>query len=116
MRTVNQLKDDGFTVQPATEALDCTEIVSSELFWYYNPKFHNSMQEVEDHLKEASYSGDDLKYRLTVSGQHLGDNPFPLKIIDWINRQKMIEAMASFSRHKKAMDQAVIDYEAAMGA
>lgn len=53
MRTIEQLKNAGFTVKRADHLTGVTELSSSTPFWYYNQKFHEGMSAVRENFRAA---------------------------------------------------------------
>ena len=92
MRTVKALRDAGFQVQPATDAVDCTEVLSKEICWHYNPKFAASMPEVVEALQAFTFAANG--YRLLVAGHFADDDVFPLNIIDQPRKELLDGARA----------------------
>jgi hypothetical protein len=79
MKTVAQLQAAGFTVQPSQDATGCTEVVSGQPFWFYNPRFHNDMASIQANLEAARAHGD--KFRLVAAGAFEGDTLFPFAVV-----------------------------------
>lgn len=82
MRTLPQLLAAGFTVQPATDAVSCTEFLSDKPFWYVNAGLLEqetpaaAMSAVNENLQAATpHEG---KYRMLMAGtaEPIGNLPF----------------------------------------
>lgn len=102
MQSVQILRKAGFTVQPATDAVGCTEVFSDKLFYFYNPKFASSLAEVFDKLQPADmHSG---RYRLIIAGNcPTDDGEIPLSIV---NAEMREEAARLHDKHESLRKEA----------
>lgn len=108
MRTIQQLKDAGFTVRVATDAIDCTEVVSPQPFWYYNLRFYDSMADIHEHLQAApAHTGG---YRLLAAGLYPDDALFPFNVIDAERKAILDDARARYVTGLNDMQRAESDY------
>jgi len=102
MQSVKILREAGFTVQPATDAIGCTEVRSNKLFYFYNPKFVSSLAEVFDKLQPADFH--DGRYRLIIAGNcPPDDGQVPLSIV---NAEMREEAARLYDKHESLRKEA----------
>lgn len=83
MKTVAQLKSEGFIVQPSKEAVGCTEVMHSAPFWFYNPRFFSEPAHVAERLEAANsvIENGTQSYRLLVAGSYFDADGFPFAIL-----------------------------------
>ncbi len=86
MRTIQQLRDAGFTVQGAEDAAGCTEVLSDDPFWHVGRQFldstntTNTMLEVQERIRPADpHAGG---YRLVIAGRYADDAILPSHLMD----------------------------------
>lgn len=97
MKSVKALRSQGFTVQPAVDAVGCTEVSSSSLFFYYNPYFAYEPAEVFTALKQANQVND--RYRIIIAGNcPAEDGDIPFVIVDAHLHQ---QAEALYNEHAR---------------
>jgi hypothetical protein len=102
MKSVKELRSQGFTVQPAVDAVGCTEVSSNSVFFYYNPYFAKSPAEVVIALKQADQV--DGRYRIIIAGNCPADGgDIPFAIVDEQLRQ---QAESLYNEHARARDAA----------
>jgi len=98
MKSVKSLRSVGFTVRSATDAVDCTEVSSDKLFYYYNPKFAKDPLGVHSALQLAGREGE--RYRLLIAGACPADDgevPFVI-----VNEQQRQQVAVFYEQHKEA--------------
>ena len=90
MATPKQLRIRGFTVQPATDAVGCTEVISDTPFYYCNSRaFERSNTILMSMISPANVHGD--KYRLLIGGQYyLDDQEVPYAIFSADDHQFLL--------------------------
>lgn len=83
MKTVAQLKSEGFIVQPSFEAAGCTEVSHSEPFWFYNPRFYSEPEHVAERLEGARgvIENGTQSYQLLLAGNYSDADEFPFAIL-----------------------------------
>lgn len=114
MKTVKQLQDAGFKVQPAKDAASCTEVVSSDPFWFYNPNFHQDRESIERGLSPATRDGD--VFRLLAAGVFDGDDQFPFVLVSQKLKAQLAHANAQYREHTQAALEADKAYAEALRA
>jgi hypothetical protein len=110
MRTINQLREAGFTVATATDAVDCTSITSDKPFWFYNTNFCENMADVREHLKPAE-KREDGQYRLLFAGLPGDDEVIAFNLIDEERYKQMQDALGRYLAGLSEAQRAKDDYE-----
>jgi hypothetical protein len=101
MKSVKTLRSQGFAVQTAVNAVGCTEVSSKSIFFYYNPYFAKSPDEVFTALKQAPQV--DGRYRLIIAGNcPEDDGDIPFAIVDDQLRQQAESLYNEYSRARDA--------------
>ena len=108
MRTVTQLRQAGFIVQPAQDAVDCTELLSAAPCWYYNPRFAETMSEVNEALQPVPSVGSG--YRLVAAGKFADEDVFPFNILDAQRKVYLDDARSRYLVALKDATRAEEDY------
>jgi hypothetical protein len=108
MQTVQQLQAAGYQVSPAADAVSCTEVVSGQPFWFYNPKFHQDRQSIAQGLQAAAPHGSG--FRLLVAGVFAGSDTFPFVLVGQAVKDRLADANARYHQHAQAAAQANLDY------
>lgn len=81
MFDIRKLQAKGFTVRLAPDAVCCTEVVHNEIFYYYNPRFATTPEDVYAALKTAD-SLPDGGYRIVLAGDvSLREGQLPISIV-----------------------------------
>lgn len=107
MQNVRKLRAKGFTVTQATKAVDCTEVSSSEPFFYYNPKFATTPDDVYRALKAVEET--DGKYQLIIAGNcPPDDGEIPLSVVTIYE----VDAASTLFHRIEAARQALREQEA----
>jgi hypothetical protein len=87
MQNITGLRNKGFMVRQAPDAVGCTEVSSDQLFYYYNPRFASTPAQVYDRLQEADNVGG--RYRLVIAGDCPSDDGIiPFSIVDAAMRHR----------------------------
>lgn len=78
--TVGMLKQRGFEVSSAPDAIGCTEVKASERFHYFNPRFLDDATDIVAKL----YAADPIdggQFRIIVAGEFADSAQFPFEIV-----------------------------------
>lgn len=96
MRTIEQLRQAGFTVEVSERGIDCVDVRSPNPFWYYNINFYESMSEVHSNLQAAQ--ADARGYLLTVAGTQWLEpaQVFPFNLLDEKRKAILDEARSRY--------------------
>ena len=103
MKTIAELRAQGFRIQKATDAVDCTEVAFDGAFHCYNGR-HVSMVEVMLNMKPAlpAAQAQDSTHRMVFAGVYNDTDVFPWVLLPGPSAQRVIEA---FQAHMDALKQ-----------
>lgn len=108
MQNLQKLRAAGYDIQPAQDAVDCTEVLSIAPFWYYNATFYGSMAGVHNNLLAAKFANG--KYRLLLAGKLDKDEFLAFNILSQTQKEKMDEARGKYVFHSNEASRAQDDY------
>lgn len=108
MNTVQQLQAAGYQVGAAPDAASCTEVVSSQPFWFYNPRFHQDRASVAQGMQPAAPHGSG--FRLLAAGVFAGSDTFPFVLVSQAVKEQLAAAQARYLQHSQGAAQANLDY------
>jgi hypothetical protein len=95
MQTIAQLRLRGFTAKvAAAPAVGCTELSSTEPFFYYNPRFALAMADIAEGIKPAACAAGG--FSMVVAGEFGDADKFPFVIIDSALMSTLNKAYADY--------------------
>jgi hypothetical protein len=80
MKSVAALRAAGFTVAPAKDAVDCTEVVFKKPFFSFNPRFNTTPAEMFKAM-EPTDAAPEGGYRIIIAGSHSDSAEIPYEIV-----------------------------------
>lgn len=114
MQKIAQLLAAGYSIQPAVDAVDCTELSSPSPFWFYNPNFVELTVRNFGELKFATVR--EGRYRVVAAGNFTQADEFPFSVISLTQYEKMKAAQEKYFLHRNEAASAEDDFITVGGA
>lgn len=106
MQTVEQVRQQGYSVEAAPRAVGCTQVQGPHPFWFFNPRFVDDAAGLADSLREASSLGDG-QYGFLMAGQYADKDVVPFVLLTEAQAQQVREAHATYCQAKAERDAAL---------